>query len=184
MSRVVIVLSNLDQGHPDDDSEKLTEHDDDATLTGSHTAVLTCNQYVVYSATFQVPAFYFTLSDTSAALVFICSTSCADCSTDGSVLALHDITKTPLFRRYILEGTEHSKFAVSLPSSSSFPLLSQGDHPTCGTPCWYFHPCETPNAVTEIMKEVQSEGLRDNDRLIKWMEVWFMVLGTAVDMKQ
>ena len=67
MSRVVIVLSNLDQGHPDDDSEKLTEHDDDATLTGSHTAVLTCNQYVVYSATFQVPAFYFTLSDTSAA---------------------------------------------------------------------------------------------------------------------
>ena len=34
------------------------------------------------------------------------------------------------------------------------------------------------------MKEVQSEGLTDNDRLIKWMEVWFMVLGTAVDMKQ
>ena len=34
------------------------------------------------------------------------------------------------------------------------------------------------------MKEVKSEGLTDSDRLIKWMEVWFMVLGTAVDMKQ
>lgn len=101
------------------------------------------------------------------------------------MLALDDIIRTPLFRQYILEGTEHNNFAVSLPSSSSFPLLSQGDHPTLGTPCWYFHPCETPTVVDEIMKEVQSEGvLTDNDRLIKWMEVWFMVLGTAVDMKQ
>ena len=66
MSRVVTVPSNIHQEHLDDDSENLTEPDDDGTLTGSHTAALTCKQYIVYSATFQVPAFYFTLNDTSA----------------------------------------------------------------------------------------------------------------------
>ncbi|KAJ7283730.1 hypothetical protein C8J57DRAFT_1293396, partial [Mycena rebaudengoi] len=106
---------------------------------------LTCVQYIVYSATFQVPAFYFTLHDAS-----------------GSPLSLDDLVQTTLFHRFAFEGTESTTFALSLPASA-FPLLSQGDHPTLGTPCWYFHPL-------------------GEQRLERWMETWFMVLGTVVSM--
>ncbi|KAF8231848.1 hypothetical protein L208DRAFT_1398182, partial [Tricholoma matsutake] len=49
--------------------------------------------------------------------VFWCN---SDCDTAGSPLALDD-----------------------LPSVFVIPLLSQGDHPTLGTPCWYLHPCQS-----------------------------------------
>jgi ubiquitin-like-conjugating enzyme ATG10 len=42
------------------------EDKDDATLLQSHSTSLTSTQYVVYSATFQVPAFYFTIHDSRA----------------------------------------------------------------------------------------------------------------------
>lgn len=100
---------------------------------------------------------------------------------DGSPLALADIVKSRLFRQFALEGTESTPFGVSTPASL-FPLLSQGDHPTLGTPCWYFHPCETPAAVSEVMKEFVQDDWTDGQRLLRWMEVWFMILGTAVDL--
>ncbi|KAG2369884.1 hypothetical protein BDR07DRAFT_1387296 [Suillus spraguei] len=49
------------------------------------------------------------------------------------------------------------------------------EHPTLGTPCWYFHPCETANAVQEILNETER-------RSVSWMEAWFTVLSTAIDM--
>lgn len=58
-------------------------------------------------------------------------------------------------------------------------MLSQGDHPTLGTPCWYLHPCHTAEAVEEIMKEVNCEG----DRLLRWMEAWFTMLGNVIDFR-
>ncbi|KAJ7700006.1 hypothetical protein B0H17DRAFT_1048224 [Mycena rosella] len=130
---------------------------DDATAIAP-AETLTCLQYIVYSATFQVPAFYFTLHDAS-----------------GSPLVLDDLVQTTLFRRFAFEGTESTSFAVSLPTSA-FPLLSQGDHPTLGTPCWYFHPCQSAAAVDEIMDELGEQ------RLMRWMETWFMVIGTVVSM--
>jgi ubiquitin-like-conjugating enzyme ATG10 len=42
------------------------EDKDDATLLQSHSTSLISTQYVVYSATFQVPAFYFTIHDSRA----------------------------------------------------------------------------------------------------------------------
>jgi len=51
----------------DDIEEQLSEDDDVATMTGNLDAQesLIAQQYVVYSATFQVPTFYFTVHDSS-----------------------------------------------------------------------------------------------------------------------
>lgn len=47
--------------------DDIAEEDNDAaTLIHSHSTSLTSTQYVVYSATFQVPAFYFTIHDSRA----------------------------------------------------------------------------------------------------------------------
>jgi ubiquitin-like-conjugating enzyme ATG10 len=47
--------------------DEVVEGDDDhATLPQSQSASLNSTQYVVYSATFQVPAFYFTIHDSCA----------------------------------------------------------------------------------------------------------------------
>ncbi|KAJ7047448.1 hypothetical protein C8F04DRAFT_1058863 [Mycena alexandri] len=139
-----------------EDADDATDGDDDATAS-TPAETLTCRQYIVYSSTFQVPAFYFTLHDAS-----------------GAPLPLDDLVRTTLFHRFAFEGTESTTFGVSLPGSA-FPLLSQGDHPTLGTPCWYFHPCESAAAVTEIMAEL-------GDERRGWLETWFMVLGTVVNM--
>ena len=48
---------------PDENTAPMAEQDD--TVCESSSEVLTCTQYVVHSATFQVPAFYFTLHDSS-----------------------------------------------------------------------------------------------------------------------
>ena len=61
---------------------------------------------------------------------------------------------------------------------STFSLLSQGDHPTLGTPCWYLHPCHTSEVVGEIMAEVDA-GERD---AVRWLEAWFMVMSNMVDL--
>jgi ubiquitin-like-conjugating enzyme ATG10 len=93
---------------------------------------------------------------------------------------LTDLVHTSLFHRFVFDGTEMSDFAASFPSSS-FPMLSQGDHPTLGTPCWYLHPCETQSAVDPIMSEV---GMAQSEEHwpVRWMEVWFMVVCTTVDL--
>ncbi|KAF7983852.1 hypothetical protein HWV62_18170 [Athelia sp. TMB] len=149
--------------------EELTEPEDDAALSQSYQAqTVISNQYVVYSSTFQVPTFYFTVHDLH-----------------GSPLSLGDILKTSLFRYFALEDTSVTSFAVSR-SSSSFPLLSQGDHPTLGTPCWYLHPCETPAAVRELMAEIEA-GVNPEEwteeQLLRILDIWFMVLGSAVDIR-
>jgi ubiquitin-like-conjugating enzyme ATG10 len=33
------------------------------------------------------------------------------------------------------------------------------------------------------MKEVLQADWTEDERLVRWMEVWFMVLGTAVELK-
>ena len=68
-------------------------------------------------------------------------------------------------------------FALDTPDSA-FAMLSQGDHPTLGTPCWYLHPCHTAEVVEEIMREVE-HGASERD--VRWLEAWFMALGNLVD---
>ncbi|KAF8224822.1 hypothetical protein L208DRAFT_1309057, partial [Tricholoma matsutake] len=102
--------------------------------------------------------------------------------TAGSPLALDDLLRSTLFQPFAFEKTEASRFALTRPSSS-FPLLSQGDHPTLGTPCWYLHPCQSADAVEEVMKEVQQDGWVEESRLVRWLEAWFMILGTTINFK-
>ncbi|GLB33727.1 putative autophagocytosis associated protein, active-site domain [Lyophyllum shimeji] len=141
--------------------ESLNEEDDAGTASAPETLV--SRQYVVYSATFQVPAFYFTVHDPK-----------------GTPLPLIDLIQTSLFHPFAFEHTKMTSFGLTRPASS-FPLLSQGDHPTLGTPCWYLHPCETANAVDELMSELDCEGYAEDMRLARWLEMWFVVLGTAVN---
>ncbi|KAJ6539268.1 hypothetical protein B0H19DRAFT_1178129 [Mycena capillaripes] len=140
------------------DVEADANDDGDDAIAATPAETLTCKQYTVYSASFQVPAFYFTLHDAS-----------------GSPLALNDLVRTTLFRRFALDGTERTSFGVSLPGSA-FPLLSQGDHPILGTPCWYFHPCKSAAAVDEIIAEL------GEDRALRWLETWFLVVEQVVNL--
>ncbi|KAK7049595.1 hypothetical protein VNI00_005626 [Paramarasmius palmivorus] len=105
--------------------------------------ILSCRQYITFSSTFQVPCFYFTI-----------------CRSEGTPLSANELVKTSLFHRFVLDDTQTTSFAVSHPSAL-FPLLSQGDHPTLGTPCWYLHPCETAKAMEELLNEDQDEKTRE-----------------------
>jgi ubiquitin-like-conjugating enzyme ATG10 len=63
-------------------------------------------------------------------------------------------------------------------------LLTQGDHPVLGVPCWYLHPCETSNAVVDILKEKEDGQWEDGEQgWTRWLEAWFVVLSTAVDLR-
>ncbi|RDB22487.1 Ubiquitin-like-conjugating enzyme ATG10 [Hypsizygus marmoreus] len=145
----------------DDLEEAFSEEDEASTTSASET--LRSQQYVVYSATFQVPAFYFTVHDSQ-----------------GIPLSLSDLVRTSLFHPFAFEQTNSTTFGLTRPSSS-FPLLSQGDHPILGTPSWYLHPCETATSVNEIMAELHRDDWSEEQRLVRWLETWFMIVGTAVN---
>ncbi|KAL1740517.1 hypothetical protein HDZ31DRAFT_47344 [Schizophyllum fasciatum] len=146
------------------DDESL-EIDDAAAPLSTTKVPLSCHQYVVYAPGFQVPAFYFTIHNSQ-----------------GSPLRVDDLVRTSLFRPSAFSATARSSFAIT-PSASSFPLLSQGDHPVLGTPCWYLHPCETATALAEIMSEMAYDdgGSRDR-RLQRTLEAWFMLLNSIVSL--
>ncbi|KAL7282096.1 hypothetical protein ACG7TL_003565 [Trametes sanguinea] len=149
--------AEIEDGHGLDE---IAEQEDSTIASAAH-EVLTCRQYVVYSPTYAVPAFYFTLHDST-----------------GSPLPLSVIVDSALFRRQSLPSPDGNTFGVVLPDSS-LALLSQGDHPTLGTPSWYFHPCHTSEVVGEILSD--PESIHGGDELLRWMEVWFMVMGNIVD---
>ena len=99
---------------------------------------------------------------------------------DGSPLSLRDLVQTSFFRAPALEGTEATPFSLGLPGAS-FPLLSYGDHPATGLPCWYLHPCETASAVEEVMSEVKEAGWTEEMLLSRWLEARIMIVGTVDD---
>lgn len=84
--------------------------------------------------------------------------------------------QTSLLRQYAFDGAEVTVFSIGQPNGN-FPLLSFGDHPTLGTPCWYLHPCETGPAVEEIVKAAE----KDTGHL-PWLEAWFLILSSVVDL--
>ncbi|KAF9534839.1 hypothetical protein CPB83DRAFT_901785 [Crepidotus variabilis] len=117
---------------------------------------------IVYCASFSVPAFYFAVHNSS-----------------GAPLPLNEIIQTSFFKISLPKDATSNDFALTVPSGS-FPLLSQGDHPTLGAPWWYFHPCETDKAVGEFMKE-EDQALCEDERLIRWMEIWLMIVGNVLN---
>ncbi|KAG7449278.1 uncharacterized protein BT62DRAFT_964339 [Guyanagaster necrorhizus] len=144
--------------------EEYEEQQDESTATAVPDATLVCQQYIVYSATYQVPAFYFTMHDCN-----------------GSPLALADIVNTSLFRPSAFDSAELTTFALNIPDRM-FPLLSQGDHPTLGTPSWYLHPCESAGAVDELMRELGEAEWTTEEGLVRWIEMWIMVVSTVVEL--
>lgn len=102
-----------------------------------------------------------------------------DLALDGAPLLLDDILQTPLLRLDHSQQYERTTFAMTEPGAA-FPLLSQGDHPVTGMPSWYFHPCETPKSVEELLNEMKQGDWAEDDMLLHWMKAWFLVLGTAV----
>ncbi|KAH9938645.1 uncharacterized protein B0H18DRAFT_22127 [Fomitopsis serialis] len=133
-----------DCGHVPDECE------DEATAPVSRKA-LTCTQSVVYSPTYRVPAFYFTVHHSN-----------------GVPLSLTEMMASSLLRSHAVPKPDATTFALS-EQGASFPLLSQGDHPVLGTPAWYFHPCHTPEAVGEVMSEVhKKDGLKNRCLYVGW----------------
>ncbi|EPQ59293.1 hypothetical protein GLOTRDRAFT_70600 [Gloeophyllum trabeum ATCC 11539] len=143
----------------------MVEEADDAATIPHRSDGITSRQYIVYSPTFQVPVLYFTVHDSH-----------------GTPLCLGDLIQTSLFKPDSLPPSEITSFGLS-PESSPFPMLSQGDHPTLGTPCWYLHPCETPKAVGEIMAEIQRPEWTQAEYLTQWLRTWFAVLSGVVDLR-
>ena len=74
--------------------------------------------------------------------------------------------------------TERTTFSLQQ-RGQLFPLLSQGEHPTLGTPCWFFHPCETPTALAEL-KEAREQDDSFPGRTIM---LWLLLLGNVVDLR-
>ncbi|KAI0347074.1 hypothetical protein BDW22DRAFT_493311 [Trametopsis cervina] len=164
LSRKVSILSRI-QGFLGEDQEGLEAEnvdqlEEDSAEASQSTEALTCHQHVVYSPSFQVPALYFSVHQSS-----------------GAPLSLEELTACSLLRLNTLPSTQATTYALQGPDAA-FTLLSQGDHPTLGTPCWYLHPCHTGEVIEEILAEVPCEG---NARSLRWLEAWFMMLGNVVD---
>jgi hypothetical protein len=100
---------------------------------------------------------------------------------DGLPLPLADLVQTSFFKVKPPDGSETTTFALTLPSAP-FPLLSQGDHPTLGTSCWYFHPCQSDAAVGEFMLEAESPNWTEETRFVRWLELWLMIVGSVVNL--
>jgi ubiquitin-like-conjugating enzyme ATG10 len=92
---------------------------------------------------------------------------------------------TSLLRRHTLPETQVTPFALVQPDAL-FPLLSQGDHPTLGTPAWFIHPCGTGLAMGELIgeKNAEAEGRLEgvDDEWLNWLETWFVMLGNIVEL--
>jgi ubiquitin-like-conjugating enzyme ATG10 len=99
---------------------------------------------------------------------------------DGSPLMLEEIMNASLLRRHALPETRVTSFALVQPDSL-FPLLSQGDHPTLGTPAWFIHPCGTACAMGELIGEKNAEGMPEH-KWLNWLEMWFMMMGNIVEL--
>ncbi|KAG8910616.1 hypothetical protein FRC01_006231, partial [Tulasnella sp. 417] len=180
--RTALVLEdNKENEYQDDMEDEIpTEIDaSEAILPDSH--VVTMQQYVAWSATYQLPAFYFTVHDAS-----------------GSPVPLEAIYQSAFFQKSrpmiappetpgipaIFDRTQRDQSRLGGGDNAQFPVLAQGDHPVLGTPCWVFHPCETSTAIREILDELVGDGWTGSEGdFVRWLETWFMVLSSVVDLR-
>ncbi|KAG8702574.1 erg10, acetyl-CoA C-acetyltransferase [Ceratobasidium sp. 394] len=155
-----------------EDEELFEPHDESSTSeTIPDASQLYLHECIVWHPTYMVPAYYFQAYDSG-----------------GGPANLTRILATDRFQhrafRNASTGVSGAAIQPRENDNAQFPLLSQGDHPILGTSHWYFHPCETSTAVTEIlahMPDVQSDQSNPNYAL-GWLETWFTVLGTAIDL--
>lgn len=174
------MISVKPSGNTTDDTGEISVEEDDSTAVNSTPNFLSCDQYVVYSPSFMVPAFYFNVWDQR--MSHDCnSVTVAEFDVEGVQFTLDQLLQTGILRFDLSMKFDKTSFGLSEPDSA-FPLLSQGDHPVLGTRCWYFHPCESSAAVNELVNEVVDPDASEDDRLRCWMKMWFLVLGSVVNL--
>lgn len=167
-------------GNAIDDIRETPVEEDDTAVVVSSPNFISCDQYITYSPSFMVPAFYFNVWDQRMSHDYD-SATVAEFDVEGVQLTLDQLLQTGIFRFDKSMKFDKTTFGLSDPGSA-FPLLSQGDHPVLGTRCWYFHPCESNGAVNELVNEVISPDASEDDRLRCWMKMWFLVLGSVVNL--
>lgn len=97
---------------------------------------------------------------------------------------MSELLNTPLFRQDSLPNLDDKLATFALvDSSTAFSLLSQGDHPILGTPCWYLHPCRTADMIEEVIIEGRRDDWSPEEALLRFFETWFMVLGNVIDFR-
>jgi hypothetical protein len=96
-------------------------------------------------------------------------------------LSLQKIIQTSFVKVKLPNGPETTDYSLTLPSTL-FPVISHGEHPTTGLPCWYFHPCESEKAVNEFMQEEEELAQwSEVTRLARWLEIWLMIVGSILN---
>ncbi|KLO16328.1 hypothetical protein SCHPADRAFT_823431 [Schizopora paradoxa] len=152
--------------------EELCE-EDAATLDTPSTNFIRIWQSIAYNVSFQMPVFYLSVYTNEG--------------TPFSLPHIVDRTSLLLFRPRRDDGDggdfEVSKYAIQVPGAT-MPLVSQGEHPTLGTPCYYLHPCETQGALAEL---VEADGRTKDDKKAgentRKLELWLLLVGNAVDLR-
>lgn len=163
-----------------DETVEIPVEEDDSTTIVPSPNFISWDQYIVYSPSFMVPAFYFKVWDQRMSFGTD-PKKIAELDVEGVQLTLDRLLQIGIFRFDPSAKLDRTTFGLSEPGSTC-PLLSQGDHPVLGTPCWYFHPCESSVVVDELVNEVITLGASEDDRLKCWMRMWFLVLGSVVNL--
>ena len=167
-------------GNAFDETREIPIEEDDSTVINPSPNFVSWDQYIAYSPSFMVPAFFFVAWDQRMSFGRD-PMRIAERRVEGVQLTLNQLLQIGIFRFDPSAKFDKTTFGLS-ESGSAFPLLSQGDHPVLGTPCWYFHPCESSVAVDELVNEVIAPNASEEDRLRCWMEMWFLVLGSVVNL--
>ncbi|WOO83829.1 Protein MAM3 [Vanrija pseudolonga] len=84
-----------------------------------------------------------------------------------------------VMRAHLPVDEQRRRDALMLPGAP-FPLLQQTEHPVTGDMVWSVHPCEVSNAVHQILvAEGEESALRSR---LSWLEAWFMLSDSIVDL--
>jgi len=112
-------------------------------------------------------------------------------NTAGSPLPLNVLAASSFLRHRsglpasALSQTQSIGASPNETHDAPFPVLSQVEHPTLDVPSWSIHPCETSAAMKELLEDAIGESWDEDDAqhgLVKWLAVWFMLLGQMVEM--
>ena len=90
--------------------------------------------------------------------------------TEGSLLDLNRILLLQILNplsRYV--DDHHSNFS-----------LTQNDHPTLGIPFYYIHPCQTSQAVSDLLEQDSVDNAGGDERFAHWLDTWFAVVSSAM----
>jgi ubiquitin-like-conjugating enzyme ATG10 len=173
--------------------EEITEEPDVASIS---TPVLSrdpetalADLYVSWSPVYQVPVMYFRIRNAGqrASLHFVNRIAESNELAAGSALTLAEILTSSLFHAASSEvfvRDNSSTYATTQEDNDEtdenehFPAISQGEHPSTGTPCFFLHPCETSTALSDILAGEQSSSTP-----LRILECWFMIVGSVLDLR-